>query len=91
MYKNVPTCLMPQCSLSATVVRNIMSKVRTAISSGDGCGLIDLRHGRYDVTACFNPSRCVKLVVRRYHRDFAEVWSIRPGEYSELPVEAFDL
>lgn len=79
-------------TLSSTVVRNILSKVRSFPDrNSDYVQDFDLRHGRYDVTAFCRWSRCTALVVRLPHRDSCEVWIIKPGEYSLLPAEAFDM
>ena len=78
-------------TLSATVVRNILAKVRPIARNDVGFGSFDFRHGRFDITASYDPVRCIRLVVRLHHRNSCDIWLIRPGDYSLLPAEAFDL
>ena len=79
-------------TLSATVVRNILSEVRCCLNPDSQLfNYFTVRHSRYDVSAFCAGSHCTKLIVRLFHRDSCDVWIIKPGEYSLLPSEAFDL
>ena len=90
-HKNVPVFFMHQASLSATIVRNILSKLRSYPDIGTFADNVYFRHGRYYVCAHCSFKRCLMLYVRRDHRDFVESWQIRPGEYPLLPSDAFNL
>ncbi len=79
-------------TLSPTVVRNILSEVRSHPNRDSAfVQNFDFRHGRYYVTAFCRFSRCTELVVCLHHRYFCETWVIKPDDYLLLPSEAFDL
>lgn len=90
-YRCAPDiCRRPE-TLSATVVRNILTKVRDFNNSGSFNDIFCFRHGRYEVCAVCNIDRCKKLVVHLYHRAANEIWIISPDNYPLLPSEAFEL
>lgn len=78
-------------TLSATVVRNILAKVRSHVDINFFYDSFDFRHGRYRVTAICRVGRCAELIVQLLHRSSCETWIIRPFDYPLLPPEAFDL
>lgn len=78
-------------TLSATVVRNILCKVRSVPDIGTFHDIVCLRHGRYRVSALCKYDFCQSLVVQLFHRDSCQIWLIRPGDYPLLPADAFML